>query len=191
MGRTTAGRVLVAVLAALCGVSVLTMGPAAAGTADEGDLVARVNGFRAGNGLPALEVRDDLAGVARQWAERMAAAGAPSHNPSLAGQVTPAWATAGETVGMAFDPASLFDAFLASPFHRDSMLRPAFSAMGVGAVWSGSHLFVSIVFAGAAPTTGYTQAAPAPKMVRKVVRECSRNRRGRLVCVRRIRLVPA
>lgn len=191
MGRSTARRVLVAVLAALCGASLLDGGRAAADTAgDEGDLAARVNGFRDGNGLPGLTVRDDLAGVARQWAERMAGAGALSHNPSLPEELTAGWATAGETVGMASDPAGLFDTFVASQLHRDTMLRPTFSAMGVGVARSGGNLFVAIVFAGSV-ASGYTSATAVPKMVKKVVRVCSRNRRGRLVCVRRIRLVPA
>lgn len=200
---------LAAVVVAVCAVGLLEVTPASADPAgDESEVTARVNGLRSASGIPALEVRGDLADVARAWAQQMAAAGGPSHNPALASQLVPRWATAGETVGTAADVGGVFDAFLASSLHRDTMLRPAFQAIGVGVATSGGQMFVSVVFAGDGPGTAaapsapapapaanpmsrYTAAAPAPKMVRKVVRECSRNRRGRLVCVRRIRLVPA
>ena len=208
---TAARRFFTMVVAVLCAVAVLDTEPAAADPGAEADFASRLNGLRTSRGLAPLEFRGELSNVARPWSERMAAAGSLSHNGALSSQVPFAWSRVGEAVGTGGDVAGVFDAFVNSPFHLGAMLDPNFDVLGVGVVRNGAgQLFVTLDFVrtaaapaaapappaasaapAPAPTTGYTAAPGKPKMVRKVVRECSRNRRGRLVCVRRVRLVRA
>ena len=100
-----------------------------------GDLGAATNAARAAAGLPALALDAQLTAVAQGWANQLAAAGTLSHNPALRTQVTN-WNVLGENVGMAGDIPSVQAAFMASPAHRDNILDPRFTQMGVASATS-------------------------------------------------------
>jgi hypothetical protein len=124
----------------------------------ESDFVTRVDAARAAVGLGALTVRGDLVDVARHHSADMATQHRLYHNPSLSSEVT-GWQRVGENVGTGADVASVHDAFMHSQVHRDDILSPYFTEVGVGVVWDGSTLWVTEVFRQPSSTTA---AAPAP-----------------------------
>jgi hypothetical protein len=141
--------------------------PALASSAS--DLGAATNAARASAGVPALALDAQLTAVAQGWANQLAAAGTLSHNPALRTQVTN-WNVLGENVGMAVDIPSVQAAFMASPGHRDNILDPRFTQMGVASATSTNAscgcqvLWVVVDFRHPATATA---AAPAPKPVPK------------------------
>lgn len=159
--RTGLLALLVALLGALLGLVAPT---AAHADATEDDVISRLNGARAASGLPALVQTADLVAVARQQSQRMAASGTLAHNPNLTTDVVH-WMGVGENVGYAGSTTSLHDALMNSDGHRANILSSSFRQVGIGAVWSGSRLWVTQVFrnpdavAAAYPAVG---AAPAP-----------------------------
>jgi uncharacterized protein YkwD len=158
----------------------LVAGPAAADTgADEMLFAQKLNELRVSQGLQPLAIKGELFDMARGWSRSMAAAGAISHNPSLAAQAPTNWLKLGENVGMGPDVQSLHDAFVASPSHYANMVNPAFDSVGVGVVESGGVLFVSVEFMTTAPTVQPTATAG---------KKCTKNRRGKTVC-RKVRSV--
>jgi hypothetical protein len=173
--RRALGVILVAVTAML----LVPLAPAQAQSspvADEQAFVAMVNQLRASRGLPALRVDAELTSHGRAWAQRMAEAGAISHNPHFASQVQQNWRKVGENVGVGGDVASLFDAFVASPTHLANLVHPEFTHIGVGVVhadgriWTAHQFMVlfpeapgaPVVAPAAAPAPPAASAAPAP-----------------------------
>lgn len=106
-----------------------------------------------------LTVKSDLAAVARDWAEHMAAAGSVSHDPNLADKVS-GWTVLGDNVGKGPSVSSIHKAFMESETHRHIILDSDFNQVGVGVASSDGTLYVAQVFArrasGSAPK-------PAPK----------------------------
>ncbi|MCA1711866.1 MAG: CAP domain-containing protein, partial [Actinobacteria bacterium] len=147
-------------------VAVLAVGllaaPAAADAGMEATLTANVNAARAAAGLPSLSVSGDLVAVARAHSAEMAAAGSLYHNPNLASEVT-GWSSLGENVGVSPSIASVFDAFMASPSHRENILRSVYTQTGVGVVVDGSgRVWVTQVFR--TPLAAAPAPAPAPEL---------------------------
>jgi hypothetical protein len=160
MRRATAWLLALAVLAATAVGTV----PAAAST---GSVLAGVNAARAASGLPALQVRGDLSAVAAGWSRQMAASWDLAHNPGLGGQVS-GWDLLGENVGYGPDPATVQRAFMNSASHRQNVLEPRFTEIGVAVVTAGDRVWVTQVFrqprggsGGAASTGGSSSAAGA------------------------------
>ena len=141
-----ARRILLSVLTltvlAGVGVAVIPSTALAAGTSAvlngyETDLVARTNALRTAAGLPTLVAKPGLTDLARSWAARMGAAGAPTHNPDLSANLLTSgaaqWTTAAENVAQGGASSAVFTAYLNSPQHKANFLRTAVAAMGVGA----------------------------------------------------------
>lgn len=191
----TLRRVLGLAIVGLTVIALVAAEPASADTGgDEMDFVARINSLRASKGVAPLAVQGDLFDVARAWSARMSANNALAHNPSLGSQMPAGWTRIAENVGTASDVAGMFDAFVNSPVHYNNMVDPNFESLGVGVVQSASgQLYATMAFmtGGSSAPASAASASAAPRMVRKVVRVCSKNRRGRTVCVRRARLVAA
>lgn len=100
--------------------------------------------------------RPELESVAASSAARQAAAGSLSHT-SLGG-LTAVCSSAGEIVGVGSSIQVIFDSFRASPYHRDLLVSPAWTAMGTAAVTGGDgRIYVSVVFC-----TELNPSAPAP-----------------------------
>ncbi|MDQ1486532.1 MAG: hypothetical protein QOJ62_2225 [Actinomycetota bacterium] len=123
----------VSMAVAALGASTALATPALAGPS--GDLASATNNSRAAAHLPALQLNGQLSAVAQAWANRLAAAGALSHNPALRSQVT-GWTVLGENVGMAGDIPTVQAAFMASAAHRANILDARYTQMGVGSASS-------------------------------------------------------
>jgi hypothetical protein len=100
-----------------------------------GDLASATNSARAAAGLPGLALNGQLSAVAQAWANQLAVAGVLSHNGSLRAQIT-GWSVLGENVGLAGDITAVQAAFMASAAHRNNILDPRFTQMGVGSATS-------------------------------------------------------
>lgn len=108
--------------------------------------VARIAEERSARGLGALAFAADLQAVARRHAQRMADHGKPYHNPALASEVQ-GWEIVAENVGAGMDVESIHEAFMASSTHRDVILHPQLTQLGVGVVHtSDDRLWVVEVF---------------------------------------------
>jgi hypothetical protein len=125
-----------AVIGIMLFVGVIAMGqPGRAEAADggvENAFVAEINALRAAHGVQPLRVYGELVGVARGWADHMAADGAISHNGNLSGQVSAPWLKLGENVGTGPTVDALMKAFIASPGHYKNLVDPSFNYIGVG-----------------------------------------------------------
>lgn len=143
-----------AVLAVLTGAGRAEAGP------HEPDFVAMANGSRAAVGAPPLESREDLAGIARAWSERMAREGRLYHNPAVGSQVC-CWQRLAENAGYSYrGAADLHRLLMESPGHRRNLLNPAFTQVGMGtATDARGRLWVTQVFRS---PDGRAVAAPAP-----------------------------
>ena len=134
----------------------------------ESSLYASINGARAQAGLPGLSAAPGLADVARGWAKTMSAAGSLSHNPNLASQIeasgAPGWTTAAENVGVGGPADGIFTAYMASPAHRDNILRSTVDSVGLGAVrTSDGRVWDVMVFSnGYDPAFGASRTTPMP-----------------------------
>ena len=126
------------------------------------DFTAMTNSDRTANGLRPLSTAADLQSAAQQHAQDMARAGVLAHTPNLGSKIS-GWQRLGENVGRGPNLADIETAFMNSPSHRENILDPAFTQVGIGVVFDGSQYFyVSVLFrqpSGAAATA----VAPAPK----------------------------
>lgn len=142
MGR----RFPAALAAAATAVLLLASSSSSATTSLEADFVSRINAERSSRGLSTLTVKSDLAAVARDWAEQMAAAGSISHDPNLASKVS-GWTVLGDNVGKGPTVSSIHKAFMESETHRHIILDADFNQVGVGVAKSGSTIYVTQIFA--------------------------------------------
>jgi hypothetical protein len=113
-----------------------------------------LNTARGDGSLAALHTDPALHSMARAQAVRMADRGQIYHNPNLASDINASglrWLRVGENVGVGPDVDAINAAFLASPHHRENMLFPGYSAVGVGIVRGigdqSNRIYVAHVFA--------------------------------------------
>ena len=139
----------------------LATSSSSASTSQESDFVSRINAERSARGIPTLAMKSDLAAVARDWAEHMAAAGSISHDPNLADKVS-GWTVLGDNVGKGPSVSSIHKAFMASETHRHIILDTDFNQVGVGVATAGDTLYVTQVFARRA-SGSVPKPAPKPK----------------------------
>ena len=127
----------------------------------EAGIVAGINAQRAAAGLPPLQLDPDLVMVARERSNDMAQRGYFGHvSPTgetfsslMQSQGVPcSWC--GENIAYNNYPddqtvAVVLSSWMASPGHRDNILRPTFSRVGVGVALGGSGVkYYTAVFAG-------------------------------------------
>ncbi|MEO7836653.1 MAG: CAP domain-containing protein, partial [Acidimicrobiales bacterium] len=128
----------------------------------DAEFLSLVNHERAARGLGQLVEAPDLVIVARRHSAAMASRGEVGHNPRLAAEVG-GWEMLGETVGVGAGERQIHENFMASNVHRDVILDPRFTQVGVGTVIVGSEIWVTEVFrqpaAGSAPPP---EAPPGP-----------------------------
>ena len=122
--------------------------------ADEEQIVRLVNEERGKAGLAPLAVSPQLTEIARQHSRRMAKDKTLAHQ--LAGEPDPRQRTitsgirfdmSGENVAFAGDAPSAHRSLMHSPPHRENILRPEFTAIGVGVVRVGESIYVTQDFA--------------------------------------------
>ena len=111
----------------------------------ENTLTADINQERTSRGLGALTEASDLVAYARQHSADMAAAGHPYHDPNIQSNVQN-WQHVGDNVGSGPDADHLHQGFMNSQIHRDEILMPDYTQVGVGAYWAGNVLYVTEVF---------------------------------------------
>ena len=138
-----AGALLVATILACAG---LCTSSVRAQSSVEAHLVSLVNGERTSRGIAALLEKSDLASVARQHSQQMAASGHIYHNGSLASQVGGGWTLIAENVGSGSTVDAVHKAFMDSAPHRVHVLDARFNQIGVGIASSGGTLYVTEVF---------------------------------------------
>lgn len=105
-----------------------------------------VNQARQGAGLAPLSRSGGIDGVARGWANHMATNGVFDHNPSYAGQMPGGWSAVAENVGYVGAGAAaggvastLHSALMRSPGHRDNIMNPAYTQIGIGVYHHPQH----------------------------------------------------
>jgi hypothetical protein len=142
------------------GVAFIPAGARADSVSDEATFVAKINALRAGQGLPALQVNDNLVAKARAWATTMASANKIWHS-TLSDGITLDWQKLGENVGMGGSVDGLHAAFVASPHHYENLVDPAFTQIGIGIAMNGNTMFVAEEFMELMPAKPVV-APPAP-----------------------------
>lgn len=111
----------------------------------ENTLTVDLNQERTSRGLGALTVASDLVAYAEQHSADMAAAGHPYHDPNIQSNVQN-WQELGDNVGSGPDADHVHQGFMASQKHRDDILHPTYTEVGVGCYWAGNVLYVTEVF---------------------------------------------
>ncbi len=119
--------------------------PAIASSGVESSFISAINRERAAAGLPSVAVSGDLTAAARRHSGVMAEAADLHHNPDLGGAVG-GWRKIGENVGRGPSVDAIHNAFMASPGHRDNILDPDWSQVGVGVVEAGDTVWVTEMF---------------------------------------------
>ncbi|MEA2453096.1 MAG: hypothetical protein QOG04_1806 [Actinomycetota bacterium] len=102
-----------------------------------------------------LTLDPELSRVARAHTRTMVAKNLLHHSSTLQLRTRiGGWTILGENVGVGGTPASLMDAFMASPAHKANILHDAFRYFGVGSKMANGRLWVTVLFAGDGdPTT--------------------------------------
>lgn len=130
--------------------------------ADEDRVQAMVNATRTARGLRPLDRVEGLVDVARQQSVRMVQQRKLYHNPGLGSDLDALgldWHWSGENVGVGPDVDVIEQAFLGSQHHYENIVRPDYTAMGVGVVDTGEgYVYVTQVFA----QLGAVRQAPPP-----------------------------
>lgn len=130
--------------------SLLTVVPATAAEAHN-DVVAEtrfvdsVNAVRAARGLPRLHVSNELRRAARRNSVNMADENHLSHSADLGSQVRN-WRRLAENVGRGPSVATVHAALMSSTRHRNNILDPGVTQIGVGVEVRGPTVWVTQVF---------------------------------------------
>lgn len=164
--RTRALAVLVALLVALAGLTLVDAAPAAASVAtDEAAFLTKLNQERVKRGLPPLVSDSKLAPTSRSWSVNMGSKNRLYHDPNLAAvaaMVEPNWRGVGENVGVGYGVQSLHDAFMNSTGHRNNVLSSKFNRVGIGVAYAQGKIWVTVRFLQGPAITGSTGLGPPP-----------------------------
>jgi uncharacterized protein YkwD len=134
----------------------------------EAQVGALINAQRLAAGLSQLGLDDRLSFVADQHSSDMATNGCFSHDScdgtSWADRihtVYPQFSAIGEIIAAGYPgPASVVEAWMNSPGHRDQILGASFQGFGIGMVEGGSYgIYWTVNFGGLTPVTA---AVPEP-----------------------------
>ena len=113
----------------------------------EREVVRLVNEIRASYGLNNLEINEKLSNVARIKSQDMKDNGYFSHTSPIYGSPFDmmknfgiSYRAAGENIAMGYStPKAVVDAWMNSKGHRENILKPSFTQIGVGYVSSGNY----------------------------------------------------
>lgn len=119
----------------------------------ESSMLGWMNDARSQVGRGPLAEDEAIQHVSLDWSSHMASTGELAHNPRFSDQIFAARAeatTAGEVVGWSGESArAVFDEFMRSSLHRDTIRQPAFRHATVGCVRDGGgRLWVTADFWG-------------------------------------------
>lgn len=104
-----------------------------------------INEQRAIRSLAPLTIDVQLEGLATNWSQTMADAGAISHSDLQTG-VTENWKKLGENVGVGGSVESVAAALISSPPHLANMIDPDFQSVGIGIIKGGSSYYITEKF---------------------------------------------
>ncbi len=146
-------------------------GTAIADSSSESGFLAKINAERASRGLGAVEMNSELRSYARTHSQFMADGKCPdganichSTSDQLKGAAGHGWSKLGENVGRGGSVDSLHQAFMDSAGHRDNILDPEWTEVGIGALYANDRLYVTVVFmAKGTASTPKPDPKPAPK----------------------------
>ena len=107
----------------------------------------KINEARRAGGRASLRLDPELSRAARYHTWQMAHANELYHTPAdkLKRRVTN-WVVLGENVGVGGTVSSLHEAFMNSPAHKDNIMLPGFTYVGIGASQRGDRLWVTVIF---------------------------------------------
>jgi hypothetical protein len=105
--------------------------PASAAESDVATIFSGTNAARASAGLPALKRNVAMDAVAQAWAQKMAAAGTMSHNPSYSVQIPSGWTRASENVAYGYKSNAVVTGWLNSAGHRANIMGDV-TDIGIG-----------------------------------------------------------
>lgn len=115
----------------------------------EDQVFAAANAARAEAGLAPLERLTELDAVARGWSTMLATEGSDlAHNPDYSEQIPQGWSLAGENAAWTGEtrvvPADeiagpMHQGWMDSPGHRENILNPEYTHLGVGVAYSPEH----------------------------------------------------
>jgi uncharacterized protein YkwD len=110
------------------------------------DIYLRVNDERLAGGLPPLTWHEGLASIAARWSEEMIATGYRHSTPEF--RAHPDFAGTGENIFMG--PTDAMEAhvgWMRSDGHRDNLLSPGYTAVGIGVVCrNDGHMWATQIF---------------------------------------------
>ncbi len=113
------------------------------------EMLTLTNRSRESHNLPDLVLNYRLSRYAQKHSKSMSKAGEIFHSTNLQGVLSPFnWSVGGENVGVGGSLQSLQDAFMASPEHRQNILRSSFDYVGIGVVHRGGMDWVTVIFYG-------------------------------------------
>ncbi|MEM7140711.1 MAG: CAP domain-containing protein [Actinomycetota bacterium] len=111
--------------------------------------VHELNDLRMAVGIAPLVGDAHLAGLAQEWAQRMADDGDLRHSELIYGVVgDDEWRAAGENIGYGPTVSRIVAAFAASPSHHANIVNPDYRAVGVGVVTIDDVIWTAHLFAG-------------------------------------------
>ncbi|MEW6366363.1 MAG: CAP domain-containing protein [Acidobacteriota bacterium] len=132
------------------------------------DLLDRVNRERKSVGLPALCDDGEIRETARRHSAEMMAAGRIYHDSPITGSsedrlrdVSLFFWKSGENVARGPEAAMIHIGLMESPPHRENILDPGFTHVGIGVVSNGSDLYVTQLFLRVLPKAGPAELVDA------------------------------
>lgn len=116
--------------------------PKAQGLPTQQQIINETNAFRSRNGRSTVAADPHLNQVAQKWAEQMAREDRLYHNPNYSNQYRPGWRLSSENVAQNW-PSATAKTFVdqwanSKAGHRENMLNPGITHMGVGIAKSAS-----------------------------------------------------
>jgi uncharacterized protein YkwD len=131
------------------------------------DIFLRVNDERRARGIPPLQWDEELASMAGRWSEEMIATGYRHSTPEF--RAHPHLAGTGENIHMgSTNAAEAHVGWMRSDGHRDNLLAPGYTAVGIGVVCrNDGRMWATQIFGIPRGTPGAPPAAtPAEPIVR-------------------------
>ncbi|WP_170037139.1 cell wall-binding repeat-containing protein [Georgenia soli] len=156
-------------LTAVMAVTLSVTGAAAPASASDASVADRIftllNQERAKAGLAPLQRVVELDSVAQAWSENQARVGRMSHNPDYSRQYPAGWRLAAENVAYASQSIATGDKFnsmwMNSQGHRENMLRPGLTHVGIGVATRNGLTFATQNFAQYPSSTVLTPTSPS------------------------------
>lgn len=129
-----------------------------------------INLLRRWEGAPPLRPHPELDAVAQRWSQVMARTGVFEHNPTFIAEYPPGFNRGGENIATGMDNANaageLQVVFFYSPGHRQNMVNPGFTHLGLGYACVRNPYGLTLIYStqnlAGTPEQALLEPAPAP-----------------------------